>query len=93
MAIAENSEDILAHAIERAERKKVRQKEYYKKNKKKFSEYQKKYYREHIVYYTNYNKKYRPANKKKFREYMRARRNKEKFKNQFELPLSFAKEA
>ena len=90
MATVENHEDLLSHAVEIAERKKARNKVYYEEHKEEIAEYQKKYYREHMAYYSDYNRRYRQANRKKFRNYMRARRNKERFENQFELPLSFA---
>jgi len=93
MATVEKTEDLLSRAVERAKKKKAKQKAYYETNKDKFSAQQKKYYRGHLEYYREYNRNYRLNNKMKFRDYQREHRNKIKFQNQFELPLNFAEEA
>jgi len=93
MATAEKNEDLFAHAVFLAEKKKARKAKYFETHKKECCEYQKEYYKKNQEYYKNYNINYRLKNKEYFRDYQRKRRNKERFQNQFELPLSFAKEA
>jgi len=93
MAKAEKDEDIVARAVNRALKKKAKQKKYYEDHKEEFSKKQKEYYRDHVEYYRDYNRDYRLKYKTKFRDYQRKRRAEKKFEHQLELPLSFAKEA